>query len=82
LPRESALHRKLLGERFDWNLDAILLRNILFTLQGANWQRGGGKPGSKPKPIEIPDGSPKKSPQQRGEDIARRMRNLGLIPAS
>ncbi|WP_157239519.1 hypothetical protein [Catenuloplanes japonicus] len=50
-------------------------------MNAGNWQRGGGK-GRRPKPIEIPDGKPKKSAAQRGEDLARRMRNLGLIPAA
>jgi hypothetical protein len=54
---------------------------VLHAVNAGNWQRGGGK-GRRPKPIEIPDGMAKKSTAQRGEDIAQRMRNLGLIPAS
>ena len=81
MPRESALHRKLLGDRAEWDLTAILLRNVLHSLNGANWQRAGGK-GSRPKPIDIPDGKQRKPAAQRGDEIARRLRNLNLIPAA
>jgi hypothetical protein len=47
------------------------------------WQNSGGK-GSRPKPIPLPSEKsrgdrPAKS-KASGEDIARRLRNLGLIP--
>lgn len=67
----------------DWDLHALLLRRLDLLLSGANWQRAGGK-GKKPKAIELPDGKGRggRSAQSRpsGEDLARRMRNLGLIP--
>ncbi len=67
-----------------WGLQELLLRRIDLTLQGANWQRAGGK-GQKPKPIELPDnkgrGSKPATSKPSGEDIAARLRNLGLIPA-
>jgi hypothetical protein len=69
----------------DWDLHALLLRRQDLLLAGANWQRGGGK-GSKPKPIELPDGKgrgnkPATSSKPSGGDVANRLRNLGLIPA-
>jgi hypothetical protein len=80
---ESALHRKLRGPMADWDLHALLLRRLDLLLSGANWQRSGGK-GNKPKAIELPDGRGRGSRPARskpsGEDIATRMRNLGLIP--
>lgn len=61
-------------------MQELLLRQVLHTLQGANWQRSGGK-GSKPKPIELPD-KRRKAPASKpvGADVAQRLRNLGLIP--
>lgn len=80
---ESSLHRTLRGPMADWDLNALLLRNIALLLAGANWQRSGGK-GSKPKPIALPEktrtGQPAK-PKKSGAEIAQRLRNLGLIPA-
>jgi hypothetical protein len=67
-----------------WGLSELLLRRIDLHLAGANYQRGGGK-GQKPKPIELPDGkgrgSKPASTKPSGEDIAARLKNLGLIPA-
>lgn len=67
-----------------WGLPELLLRRIDLTLQGANWQRSGGK-GQKPKPIELPDGKGRGSKpvtsKPSGDDIAARLKNLGLIPA-
>lgn len=84
LPPESALHRKLRGSMAPWGLPELLLRRIDLTLQGANWQRSGGK-GSKPKAIELPDhkgrGNKPAAVKPSGGDIAARLKNLGLIPA-
>jgi len=75
------LYRKLRGPMAAWDdTTPLLLRQVLFTLQGANWQRGGGK-GQKPKPIELPDGK-KARKKADPEDMVRRLRNLGMIPAS
>lgn len=75
--------RKLKGPMADWDLHALLLRRLDLLLAGANWQRGGK--GSKPKPIELPDGSGRAGRPARskpsGAEIAQRLRNLGLIPA-
>lgn len=78
--------RKLRGEGADWTLTDVLLARIDYRLAGANWQRSGGK-GSKPKPIEIPGARRTRTqqstkPQQSGDDVAQRLRNLGLIPAT
>ncbi|MEU3452185.1 hypothetical protein ABZ671_00880 [Micromonospora sp. NPDC006766] len=75
--------RKLRGDAADWDLNAVLLARIDYRLAGANWQRSGGK-GGKPKPLEIPGARRTRQqaakPAQSGEDIAQRLRNLGLIP--
>lgn len=67
----------------DWDVTAMLLRQIDLRLAGANWQRGGGK-GQKPKPIPLPDGTGRGEqpahPKPAADDVAARLRNLGLIP--
>jgi hypothetical protein len=69
----------------DWGLQELLLRRLDLHLAGANWQRGGGKSSSRPQPIELPDGkgrgSRPASSGSSGEETARRLRNLGMIPA-
>jgi len=81
---DSLLARKLKGPMADWDLHALLLRRLDILLAGGNWQRAGGK-GQRPKPIELPDGPGRGGRPARvkpsGDDIARRLRNLGLIPA-
>jgi hypothetical protein len=64
----------------DWTLEALLLRRLDLHLAGANWQRGGGK-GSRPKPVQLPN-TRAGSTKFAGSDVAQRLRNLGLIPAS
>ncbi len=74
------MDRSRRGPMTDWGVNEFLLRQILFALHGANWQRGGGK-GQKPKPLDLPDrkrSAPSAKPV--GADIAQRLRNLGLIP--
>lgn len=51
--RESAVFRARNPKSWPWSVDTDLLAGILFTLQGANWQRSGGR-GEKPKPMERP----------------------------
>jgi hypothetical protein len=53
-----------------------MLAAVIDVLQGANWQRGGGK-GPKPKPISRPD----PQAQKRRREYVRRLQSLGLIPA-
>jgi hypothetical protein len=64
----------------DWTIEALLQRQMLFALHGANWQRSGGK-GPKPKPVDLPDQKQRPAAKPDGSDIAQRLRNLGLIPA-
>lgn len=68
----------------DWDLHALLLRQVDLRLAGANWQRGGGK-GQRPTPIELPDGKARggkaTAAKSSGAEIARRLQNLGQIPA-
>ena len=76
--------RKLQGPMAGWDLHALLLRHQALLLAGANWQRSGGK-GQKPKPIPLPDGRGRGDrpavAKPSGEDVAQRLRNLGMIPA-
>jgi hypothetical protein len=54
LPVDSALRRAIHGDEFvEWTQVVDLLSKILYTLQGANWQRGEGH-GSEPRPAEPP----------------------------
>lgn len=62
-----------------WGMQELLLRQVLFSLQGANWQRGGGK-GQRPKPVDLPDKRKPASSKPVGAEIAQKLRNLGLIP--
>lgn len=55
--RDSALYRARNPKSWPWTVDTDLLAGILFTLQGANWQRAGGK-GEKPKAVERPKDNP------------------------
>lgn len=56
LPEGSAFHASLKGglTHRAWTADRVLLAGIFNALQGANYQRGGGKD-KKPKPINPPD---------------------------
>lgn len=54
LPLESATLRKMLGAEYvSWGPTEHLLAVVVDVLQGANWQRSGGK-SSKPKPLPRP----------------------------
>ena len=48
---------------------------MLVVLQGANWQRGGGK-GEKPKRIQRPKENPKLASSLTAEDLAARKQKL------
>lgn len=52
--RESAVMRYELGEAFGWEVGEYLLAGVLDALNGANYQRGGGK-GQQPKPVPRPN---------------------------
>jgi hypothetical protein len=69
----------VLGDRVDWSVTDYLLARVAHLLAGANWQRSGGK-GPKPKPVKLPDAKSARDRKAAGEDTARRLRNLGLIP--
>jgi hypothetical protein len=55
MPTDSAYHAELAGgpQFRDWNAATYLLANVQDLLQGANYQRAGGK-GRKPKPAYRP----------------------------
>lgn len=76
--------RKLRGPLADWDVQALLLRQIELDVRGLQWQNSGGK-GSKPKPIPLPDekGRGDRPPRAKpsGADVAQRLMNLGMIPA-
>lgn len=50
----SAIARCELGESAFWTVDTHLLAGVLDALNGANFQRGGGR-GKRPSPIPRPD---------------------------
>jgi len=79
---DSLLARKLRGPAVDWDLTAQLLRLIELDLRGLQWQNAGGK-GQRPKPIPLPDErgrGDKPTGRASGEELARRLRSMGLIP--
>lgn len=47
------MSRAVLGESADWGVTEHLLAAAVDALNGANWQRGGGK-GKHPKPVKRP----------------------------
>lgn len=54
LPKDSATMQQILGREFaSWDVTDYLLAAVVDVLQGANWQRGGGK-GQRPKPLPRP----------------------------
>jgi hypothetical protein len=67
----------------DWGLTPLLLRQLDLRLAGANWQRGGGK-GQRPKPIPLPDskgrGDQPAGARSSGEETARKLAALGMLP--
>lgn len=66
----------------DWDLNALLLRNVEFGIRGLQWQNAGK--GTRPKPIPLPEdkartsqpAAPKSAP-----DVVQRLKNLGMVPA-
>ena len=57
----SAIARCELGESAFWTVDTHLLAGVLDALNGANFQRGGGR-GKKPSPIPRPGEKPTAEP--------------------
>jgi hypothetical protein len=79
---DSLLHRKLRGPLADWDMSALLLRNIEFGIRGLQWQNAGKGP--KPKPIPLPEDKARTSqPASSGPapDVVQRLQNLGMVPA-
>ena len=66
-PRTSALARAIQGDAAEWGTTDYLLAIVADVLQGANYQRGGGK-GRKPKPIQRPGKKPQGESQHFGAD--------------
>ncbi|MFB6392637.1 hypothetical protein [Polymorphospora lycopeni] len=58
-----------------------LLAHVANLIAAGNWQRGGGK-GQRPKPIKLGGGKSQRAKKVDGDDIARRLANLGLIPGA
>ena len=66
--QDSFLGRFELGDAAEWGVSDHLLAGIFDTLQGANWQRGGGRgprPESLPRPV-MGDG---RSGRKRHSDV-------------
>lgn len=75
LPAGSNLWLAVDSQAQSWTLDTHLLASILHAVQGANWQRGGGK-GKKPEPITRPGEA--REAERRDADQARRARRSAL----
>lgn len=75
LPQESAFRAEWAGgpEHRTWSLDTHLLATVVDLLQGANYQRSGGK-GRKPTPINRPRSKDRRSTHDRFQDVLRRAR--------
>lgn len=53
LPPESATAQAITGRPY-WSTESYLLAALFDATQVGNWQRGGGKKASKPKPLKRP----------------------------
>jgi hypothetical protein len=53
-PRDSAVHRSIVGEDHAWGLNEQLLAALFDVLAVANWQRGGDGGAKKPEPLMRP----------------------------
>ncbi|MEU8334794.1 hypothetical protein [Micromonospora tulbaghiae] len=83
LPQDSAFRRAVLGPAAELSLDTYLLRRVELRMAQVVWQNGGGK-GKRPEPVTLPGEKPRgqqRSQAVSGDDVAQRLRNLGLIPA-
>lgn len=84
-PPTSPLYVSIFGADSLWSLDSYLLALVADLLQGANYQRGGGK-GKKPKPLPRPGTKAKKSVNHHGtprpvsEMVERIKRRTGMSP--
>jgi hypothetical protein len=73
LGTDTALYRSRYPKSWSWDTKVGFLSEILFVLQGANWQRQGGK-GDRPKRVSRPsDDGPRIDP-----DIPVEMRKAAL----
>lgn len=73
---DSALFRARHPDSWWWTPDHDFLSSILYTLQGANWQRAGGK-GQTPSRIERPKDKKRPARQVRSaEELAKRKQKL------
>ena len=53
-PRDSAVHRSVVGADHEWGLSEQLLAALFDVLAVANWQRGGDGNAKKPEPLNRP----------------------------
>lgn len=69
------MYRAINPRTWWWTPQVDFLAAILYSLQVANWQRGGGK-GSKPKPVKRPTEvkAGRNLPKDRDELAARRQK--------
>lgn len=72
---ESAYFRSRYPRSWWWNPTHDFMASILLALQGANWQRGGGR-GEKPKRIERPKDIPVATGIRSAADLAARKEKL------
>ena len=76
--QDSFLGRFEMGDAAEWGVSDHLLAGIFDTLQGANWQRGGGK-GRRPEPIERPGGKKRHSDVNGVDDMPMGANESGVF---
>lgn len=74
LPVNTPLGVAIHGDAARWGVPEHLMASVVDLLQGANWQRGGGK-STRPKPIPRPDARAEK----RNREYVARLKRMGLI---
>ena len=71
---ESALHRSRRPRSWWVTPELQLLSGVLYSIDGGNWQRGGGK-GPQPKPTKFPE-ERKDGGLKTADDLAKRRERL------
>ncbi|MBM4525183.1 hypothetical protein GS532_23810 [Rhodococcus hoagii] len=65
LPQDSALHRHMHPDSWQWTILEHLLAGIYDTLQGANWQRAGNPDAPRPQQLPRPGVADADEPEKK-----------------